>query len=1135
MTTSSAESGNAGPTGARSRTRAVVTVLALVLAAALPGYVVAPPALAAVAEVGYRDFSYGTGTTAPTADKPQSKLWFNAGQWWGSLYSPATKAFTVHRLDGMTQEWSDTGVVVDSRSNAKVDALWEGGKLYVAAGGASSTAAADSIRVTRYSFVGGAYVRDEGFPVTVVTGGSESVVLDRDSTGALWLTYTRGGKVYVTHSTAGQAAWVAPYVLPVEGANDVAADDVSALVSFGGQIGVLWGNQNPHSKSGNSYWFAVHRDGTDDSAASWSRELAYGGVPGTENADDHMNVKSLQTDSAGRIFASVKTSLNAADDPLVVLLVREPTGVWDRDNVFGKAAENHTRAIVLLDDTNQTAHVFAASPCCSGGVIYHKKVSFAALRNGNPFANGLGAPFIRSSRDTTINNPTSTKQTLDGTTGLVVLASDDTSRWYLHNKMELAAPGTVVPDTSITSGPSGNVGSTSASFTFTSENTAATFECRLDSAAFAGCSSPQDHSGLAAGPHQFEVRAVTAAGADPSPAARSWTIDENLPAVFRPAADAAVKGGSPSTNFGTTPSLLADTSPQEESYLRFSIGGVGTRKVTGAKLRLYLTNGSTNGPALYRTQDAAWSETGITWSTKPSRGTTALGNKASVAANAWTEYDLTGTVNGDGAYGFALVADSSDGTDAHSREAVNRPEIVLTFAADNTAPQTTMTSAPSGTVATGTADLAFDSDEPGRFECRLDNAPFGSCTSPVHYTGLSDGDHVFAVRAVDIAGNVDASPATASWTVARLDPTAPETTITSAPSGTVDSGETVIEFLSDEPGTFQCRLDGSAYDECESPVHYLDLPDGGHLFEVVAVDAAGNVDETPATATWTVARPDTAAPQTTITAAPSGTVNSAEAVVEFVSDEPGTFQCRLDSSAFTDCTSPVRHVGLSDGEHSVEVRAVDAAGNVDATPATATWTVAADTLLADGFEEGLAAWSVRTGGDGTVGVQGDVVESGVAAARLSASSTAGSLSALRRTFTQGQQRLTVAADVRVAKEGASGANVPLLRLFDDSGARVLSLYRQNVAGNKVYVSYGGSAPLTKALLPLSTWARVEVSVSLAGAGSSEVVVRVDGVVVHSSTAATVASAIRTVQLGNETARQAFELYADDVLVARPLA
>jgi subtilisin family serine protease/N-acetylneuraminic acid mutarotase len=88
------------------------------------------------------------------------------------------------------------------------------------------------------------------------------------------------------------------------------------------------------------------------------------------------------------------------------------------------------------------------------------------------------------------------------------------------------------PQTRITSGPSGTVTTTDASFEFTSNETESTFECSLDDDSFDSCSSPQEYNGLGLGAHTFRVRATDASGnIDPTPAERGWTIEavENEP------------------------------------------------------------------------------------------------------------------------------------------------------------------------------------------------------------------------------------------------------------------------------------------------------------------------------------------------------------------------------------------------------------------------------------------------------------------------------------------------------------------------------------------------------------------------------------------------------------------------------
>jgi hypothetical protein len=94
----------------------------------------------------------------------------------------------------------------------------------------------------------------------------------------------------------------------------------------------------------------------------------------------------------------------------------------------------------------------------------------------------------------------------------------------------VAGAANTAPDTTITSGPASPTTATSATFSFAgsdAETPAAElrFECALDGAPFAACSSPQSYSGLAPGAHSFQVRAVDGASlADPTPAGYDWQV-----------------------------------------------------------------------------------------------------------------------------------------------------------------------------------------------------------------------------------------------------------------------------------------------------------------------------------------------------------------------------------------------------------------------------------------------------------------------------------------------------------------------------------------------------------------------------------------------------------------------------------
>lgn len=66
-----------------------------------------------------------------------------------------------------------------------------------------------------------------------------------------------------------------------------------------------------------------------------------------------------------------------------------------------------------------------------------------------------------------------------------------------------------------------------------------------------------------------------------------------------------------------------------------------------------------------------------------------------------------------------------------------------------------------------TAVLAFSANEPASFACSLDDAAYTACGSPMRYSDLAPGQHTFAVRATDDAGNADPSPAEIHWVADR--------------------------------------------------------------------------------------------------------------------------------------------------------------------------------------------------------------------------------------------------------------------------------------------------------------------------------------------------------------------------------
>jgi len=182
---------------------------------------------------------------------------------------------------------------------------------------------------------------------------------------------------------------------------------------------------------------------------------------------------------------------------------------------------------------------------------------------------------------------------------------------------------------------------------------------------------------------------------------------------------------------------------------------------------------------------------------------------------------------------------------------IDASKIITAHFVDITLPDTGITAYPDDPSNSADASFSFISTETGSsFECQLDGGGFSACTSPKAYTGLADGVHTFAVRAIDASSNVDPSPASYSWTI---DTVAPNTSITAHPADPSYSVDASFSFTSTEPGsTFECQLDGGVFSTCTSPHAYTGLDHGDHTFEVRAIDGVDNVDLTPASYSWTI-------------------------------------------------------------------------------------------------------------------------------------------------------------------------------------------------------------------------------------------------------------------------------------------
>jgi DNA-binding beta-propeller fold protein YncE len=196
----------------------------------------------------------------------------------------------------------------------------------------------------------------------------------------------------------------------------------------------------------------------------------------------------------------------------------------------------------------------------------------------------------------------------------------------------------------------------------------------------------------------------------------------------------------------------------------------------------------------------------------------------------------------EGAHTFYAYATDSHGFDGNPTS--------YGWTIDVTPPIASLTGYPSSPTSSTSAQFTFTSNEANStFLCAKDSTNYTSCSSPKSYSNQGSGSHVFHVKAIDPAGNVQTTATSYSWTI---DTTPPNVSIDSGPSGWVQTTDATFKFSStDGSATFQCKLDSGSYGPCTSPTGYSGLPEGQHTFYVTATDNLGNTSS-PAHQTWTV-------------------------------------------------------------------------------------------------------------------------------------------------------------------------------------------------------------------------------------------------------------------------------------------
>ncbi len=464
-------------------------------------------------------------------------------------------------------------------------------------------------------------------------------------------------------------------------------------------------------------------------------------------------------------------------------------------------------------------------------------------------------------------------------------------------------------------------------------NAGATVECRIDSEAYAACTSPHAAGPLADGAHTFDARATLGEQHAEVPE-YTFTVDTVAPALV-------LTGQPPQLSPVATATFhfMVDDATAVTCQLDAAAPAACTDSASYQSLadgQHTFTLSGTDGAGNTATKTYTWtvdtSAPTLTITTEPPNPTNTtsarfeftIGTSATVscqldsgAAVACTSPQMYSGL-AEGNHTFTLRGTNTTGQTTTQ---------AYTWQVDTTPPAVSITSQPVANSPDAAGQFAFTVNGASTVTCALDGGTAATCSATYPYS-LPDGSHTFAVKAVDLAGN--ATTKSVTWTI---DTVAPTITLGSMPPNPSTSAAAQFAFTVNGASSTTCKLDSGSATACTTSASYGGLGDGNHTFTITATDAATNVSTK--TYTWLV---DTVAPALSITSAPSGQVSSASAHITFTAGADAvSVTCQLDGGAAAACSGAVDYTGLSEGSHTFTVRASDAAGNTASR--TATWTV----------------------------------------------------------------------------------------------------------------------------------------------------------------------------------------------------
>ncbi len=358
----------------------------------------------------------------PTADKPQSKLWYMYDSWWAllprssgpSLWQRTKKGWIEHTeiseslkgSPGQTDVWADNtevtavGVADHSLSVFRLMSSVKSGKI--------------SWKTRILTKLNPPSVNDF----------IETATIAADGTGRFWIAAAAGTKVCVWYTLDDYEKWSAPLIL----AQGIDEDDICVITPLNEGIGVIWSDQIREAVI-----IRIHKD--DKPSDIWEpiEFIDFG----NKTADDHLN-SSLAPD--GTLWIATKNSVDQVGKPQFVLRIRSSAGKWINLPYVNRENTNFpTRPIVIATQDNSLIMTGYTDSDRSIPFPHSSKIIFSIIDTS--LSTVLDNPKVvispASEHYSFINNVTGPRHPFPKNAPWTVLASDQNGNVYEANLKDL--------------------------------------------------------------------------------------------------------------------------------------------------------------------------------------------------------------------------------------------------------------------------------------------------------------------------------------------------------------------------------------------------------------------------------------------------------------------------------------------------------------------------------------------------------------------------------------------------------------------------------------------------------------------------------------------------------------------------